>query len=176
MNPQQHQGDFGEAVVRAFCIAAGFNLARYDVDDGIDFVITKRDRKHRRAPCIEVQVKSCSTLVERNGCWPYALDADAFEQLSDEDPVGPPQYLLLVRVPPDSEKFADPTDSGPGFNAPIYWMSLKGMGDGRRNTSSRTISVPRANLLTQEVLIKLFEEAAEDDRRRRYGDGGGGSR
>jgi hypothetical protein len=163
-------------VVQAFCVATGFNIARYATDDGVDFVITMRGRKRRRTPCIEVQIKSSCKLVERDGYFSYPLEAAAFDQLSSDDPVGPEQYLFLVRVPNDPAQYTDPSHAGPGFDAGIYWMSLAGMADGRQNSSSRTISVPSDNLLTQEVLTGLLEKAAESDRSRRRGDLGGGIR
>lgn len=144
--------------VKGICIAAGLNTSRPDRDNGIDLLITKGGTQ--RAPYLAAQIKSCSILRERDGCWQYDLDAKAFDRLSAEPGLGPPEYLFLVKVPPDPSEYLVNTHTETIFRAAVYWLSLEGMGDGRKYASSRRISVPRDNLLTAAVLAELFDKAA----------------
>ncbi|WP_112133733.1 DUF4365 domain-containing protein [Glycomyces dulcitolivorans] len=161
INRNHHQGDFGEIAVEALCIAAGLNLAKFKRDDGTDYMIRRSGAKRRTAPYLDVQVKSCSVLREVGDFWRYDLDARAFEDLSMVDYQGPPAYLFLVRVPKSQSRYTVAAETGLHLRAATYWLSLEGENDGVRRSTTRTVSVPRANLLTADALAELFDRAAK---------------
>ncbi|MEU6250462.1 DUF4365 domain-containing protein [Glycomyces sp. NPDC047010] len=148
-------------MVRAICAAAGFTLAPWEPDNGIDFSIRRLSGRLRRGPVLDVQVKSSRTMKLAGDDWRYELDEQAFQDLSRTDSQGPPAYLFLVRVPKIQHEYMPSGMPGTSFKAKTYWHSLEGMDDGVPHKRSRTISVPCEQVLTVESLIELYNKACQ---------------
>lgn len=157
---EQFQGIGAEVLARAYCLRLGFTASVPDYDrDNVDLVL--RRSQDERVPSIDVQVKSCRTLEERNDCLGHDLKAKAFKFLGASKPVGPPRRLLLVDYTTNLITLPTMHQQGVWFPTPIYWYSLEGTADGIDPSSSRRIWIPRANLLTRVALAQMFEDAYE---------------
>lgn len=111
---------------------------------------------------LDVQVKSCGELRRVDDSWRYPLDERAFQDLSQPRDQGAPAYLFLVKVPKEQAQYlSHPTGDGTVFRAEVYWRSLEGLDDGVPRKTTRTISVPCANLLTAESLNEMFDKAGQ---------------
>ena len=164
LDSSSHQGHHGEAMVHALAAASGLNVASYELDVGIDYVIsTPGPRGTSRSPKIEVQIKSWSTPTGSATHWNYPLKVPAFNHLA-----GPGHdlrhYLVLCTVPNDAANYSAASVVALELRHAAYWLSLEGeMPDDTLNPlSTKTVAVPRSHLLTAETLVALVEGREAD--------------
>jgi hypothetical protein len=160
VDPSNHQGGYGEAFIRVLAAAAGLRLAKPEPDiDGIDFCLWP-DRVGSlggaRSMPINVQVKSDSVAAEAAAHWSYRLEVPHFNALADSETTFP-TYLFLVVVPRDWRDYAAAGPDGLFLSKAAYWHSLLGEEPviGAAKKAKKTVSVPKANLLTVESLRTL---------------------
>ena len=114
-----------------------------------------------------MQVKSWRSPTGTPTDWRYPLDTDAYNQLA-----GPghnvPNFLVLCIVPRDIAHYAQVDPEHLRFHHAAYWHSLRDHlpDDNLRSGSTRTISVPKAQLLTPATLTALVEGRYEEVRAR----------
>lgn len=163
LDPNQHQGYFGESFVRVLASAAGLIVAKADIDvTGDDFTISHKGTIGRtRHPKIDVQVKTWSRrrAVWRDQHWNYALKAQHFNELAGTDfPLY--RYLFLVIVPDDWADYATVGSDSVHLKYAGYWQSLRDLD--RVDVAPDTkvpVRVPDANLLTVDALRALMAPA-----------------
>ncbi|MGQ0773710.1 MAG: DUF4365 domain-containing protein [Pseudonocardiales bacterium] len=162
LDPNQHQGLFGESFVRVLASAAGLIVSRPELDvDGCDFTISHKSVSGvTRHPKIEVQVKSWSRrrAVWQGGHWQYQLRARHFNELAGAD-FALPRFLVLVIVPDDWVDYATVSPDSVHLKYAAYWRSLRD--DDRVNVDPDTkvrVPVPRANLLTVDALRAMMHD------------------
>jgi hypothetical protein len=155
-----HQGGYGEAFIRVLIAAAGLRLAKPEPDlDGIDFCLWP-DRigalRGARSTPISVQVKSYAVPDEPTAHWRYRLEVPHFNALADPETVFP-TYLFLVVVPPDPDDYTAAHPDGLLLSRGAYWHSLQNekLLTGPSKGAKKTVSVPKANLLTVDSLRTL---------------------
>lgn len=161
MDPNNHQGWYGEAFVRVLAAATGLRVAKPEPDlDGIDFCMWP-DRVGRyggaRATPINAQVKSMAVAEENDAAhWGHTLTAAHFNILADEEALAFPTFLFLVIVPKEWQDWASAEPDGLLLRNAAYWHSLAGMDlIDEAVQGSKTVHVPKANLLTVESLRTL---------------------
>lgn len=162
LDPNQHQGLFGESFVRVLASAAGLIVSRAELDvTGDDFTISHKGVLGRvRHPKIELQVKSWSRrrAVWQGGHWQYQLRARHFNELAGAD-FALPRFLVLVIVPDDWTDYATVSPDSVHLKYAAYWRSLR---DDKRVTvdpdTKVPVHVPRANLLTVDALRAMMHD------------------
>lgn len=95
-----YTGNMGEHCVMAELLARGFNVARADVDDGIDIIAFKPDNPLR---LFRLQVKSSHPVAggtAHTQKFLFTLQRSAYEKNSSQD-----YYLMLVMRDPKQSKF-----------------------------------------------------------------------
>ena len=154
-----HQGHHGEAFVHLLAAAAGLNVARYDLDVGVDWILaTPGPRGTQRSPKIEVQVKSWSTPTGSAAVWNFPLSCRAYNHLA-----GPghevPHFLFVCVVPTDAALYADADHEQMLVRKAAYWHSLANeTPDPTLNPeSTKTVHIPKCNLLTPATVTALVE-------------------
>lgn len=164
LDPNQHQGLFGESFVRVLASAAGLIVARAELDvTGDDFTISHKgllgDTRH---PKIDVQVKSWSRrrAVWKEGHWRYTMKAKHFNELAGTG-FALPRFLVLVIVPDDCADYATTRHDVVELKHAAYWLSLQDRQpvDGAPDRKI-PVDVPGTNRLTVDALRALLTPGA----------------
>ncbi|HWE91873.1 MAG TPA: DUF4365 domain-containing protein [Pseudonocardiaceae bacterium] len=164
LDPNQHQGLFGEAFIRVLAAAAGLTVARTDPDvTGDDFTLGyKGPLLGIRHPKFEVQVKSWrhSNAKRDDEFWRYRMERKHFNELAGDDFMLP-RFLFLVIVP---DHWPEYTTSDPGsllVRHCAYWVSLVDRQRVDEDLPGRVpVSVPVRNVLATDTLLSLIADAA----------------
>ena len=156
-----HQGLHGEAFVYALACAAGLCSAKPFPDfDGVDWQIGHPGpRGTRRSPKIEVQVKTWSNPVEKDGHWQYRLRAPHYNSLAGSN-LQVPRFLALVIVPQRRADYARCDAESMRLSRAGYWLSLadrEEIPEGDDPTRTVAVAVPKRQLLTVETLSALVD-------------------
>lgn len=158
LNRLQHQGLYGETFIRALASAAGLIVARADLDvTGEDFTISAKGVvAGKRHPKIDVQIKSWSNPKGTAADWSYPMRVEHFNELAGTD-YSLPRFLVVVIVPKQHHEYAVAGPDRLVLNHAAYWVGLQDQD--RLDPAERTmitVRVPRANLLTTNVLRSLM--------------------
>ncbi|MEU6771722.1 DUF4365 domain-containing protein [Streptomyces sp. NPDC046759] len=162
-----HRGAFGEEFIRMLATAANLDVTRKERDRvGVDWQLGYAGRRGtRRFPAIEAQVKCTSSPDVHGDHIRYPLKVKNYNLLA-----GPgfemPRFLFLVLAPADPFTWSHATEDHLLLSHAAYWMCLHDQEplpmDNRSSTATRTVYVPRANLLTVDSLHDLFAEEYRD--------------
>lgn len=166
LDPNSHQGAFGEAFVQTLGVAAGLTVAKSQPDvTGDDFTFGYPGSLGGvYFPKIDVQVKSWSRPAEKRGKWSYRMTVDHFNNLAGTNYLLP-RFLVLVVVPPDARDYAHVEQQGLLLRYAAYWVSLREHERVDASTAATVaVSVPKANLLTVEALLMLLGGPLPDAR------------
>ncbi|MGW4678376.1 DUF4365 domain-containing protein [Micromonospora taraxaci] len=161
LNSEVWQGQYGEAFVRGLACAAGLTTSTKSLDvDGTDIQISIPGRRGSfRYPAIEAQVKSWSTPNSDGDHFRYPLSLHNYTDLVGTVGIDLPlpRYLFLVIVPPEKDGYTLASHDCLHFHHAAYWVSLMDETPASELTvkSSKTVYVPRDNLLTVETLVNL---------------------
>lgn len=159
LDPNRHQGKFGEDYVRVLASAAGLIVMKEDIDaTGVDLGF-RAHSEHARArfPTIEAQVKTCSTPEIRSGILVFReLSETQFNMLAGSD-FTVPRFLFVICVPRDHQSYAVLSSEGVMLQRLGYFISLETETpienpDRRRR---RTVRLPLGNVLTTSSLHRL---------------------
>ena len=93
----------------------------------------------------------------------YDLNARAYNNIAERAPEETTLILILLCLPSESEKWHEATADNTTLRNCCYWWV--GGGELTENSDSKTIRIPRSNLLTPPVLLDLLEQ----ERQRRRG-------
>jgi len=156
------QGHYGEAFVRSLACAAGLVTSKKDLDmDGVDIQLGHPGLlKSIRHPTLDAQVKSWSTPIGDEEYFRYPLEMHNYQNLVGtvgiDFPI--PRYLFLVIVPPRKSDYTSASDDCLRLHHAAYWVSLMSETPASElsNTSTKTVYVPRKNLLTADTLVDLL--------------------
>ncbi|MFD5817977.1 DUF4365 domain-containing protein [Streptomyces sp. NPDC127038] len=155
-----HRGVYGEEFIRMLATAANLDVTRKERDRvGVDWQLGYAGRKGtRRFPAIEAQVKCTSSPDIHGEHIHYPLKAKNYNLLAGPD-YDLPRFLFLVLAPADAFTWAHATRDRLLLAHAAYWMCLhdQDLLENER-TGTRTVHVPRANLLTVDSLHDLFAE------------------
>lgn len=160
LNSEVWQGHFAEGLVWALACAAGLNPGKRTLDvDGIDIQIGFPGRAGtRRYPQIEAQVKSCSNPGYVGECFSYPIPIKNYNDLIGTvgDDLAVPRYLFLVHTPVSKDDYVTSTPDSSIFRNAIYWANLMNENPIDPDLqASKSVHVPKANLLTIESLLGL---------------------
>lgn len=116
------------------------------------------------SPSIDAQVKCTVTNVTKNTSIKYPLLINNYRMLISKSVT--PQILIIVTVPTQLASCINVFDLQKEtlVKSCAYWISLKGRQD-TKNDKTITIEIPRENILTPDILIKLIENEADEKNR-----------
>jgi hypothetical protein len=149
---------FGLAYVQAVASAAGCQLdvPNYDFDS-IDLTLTmKTSIGPWRSPKLDAQLKTTYQDVLRDEHVAYPLPIKNYNELRQTD-YAVPRILIVVVVPDDIEGWISQCESELILKRCGYWVGLAGE-PAVDNTTSKTVEVPRKNILDVDALKSLFEQ------------------
>lgn len=160
-----HRGDFGETFIRMLAAAANLDAARRERDRvGVDWQLGHPGRAGtRRFPVIEAQVKCTSSPDIHEEHIRYPLKVKNYNWLAGRD-YDIPRFLFVVLAPADPFEWSDATQDRLLVRHAAFWICLHShdLLEDRPSTGTRTVHVPRANLLTVGSLQDLFAEEYRD--------------
>ncbi|MFS4091469.1 DUF4365 domain-containing protein [Streptomyces sp. AF1A] len=159
-----HRGAFGEEFIRMLATAANLDVTRKERDRvGVDWQLGYAGRRGtRRYPAIEAQVKCTSSPDIHDDHIRYPLKVKNYNQLAGND-YEMPRFLFLVLAPADPHAWSHATEERLRLSHAAYWLCLHdqkpiALDDNKSGSGTRTVYVPRANLLTADSLHDLFAE------------------
>ena len=141
-------GSFGERWFSTICDVAACPTAKpYPDVVGTDFFV--HDHHHET---IRVQVKTTehATTIADGYSWP--LEVAAYNRLREGNT---PSYLALVVLNDLHPQWTRHYQQATVVGGAVFWAPLTGL-PATTNTSSVSVSLPYANLLTPEGLLGLF--------------------
>lgn len=161
LDPNQHQGKFGEDYVRVLASAAGLVVTKEDIDaDGIDLGFKSVGSHARRySPTIEAQIKTWSAPSGSAGYLTYrGLDEWQFNRLAGPE-FSIRRYLFVICVPVERHLYASSLTDGVMLRHLGYYVSLASeqpIAEPNRSRK-RAVRIPVANVLTAATLRWLTE-------------------
>jgi hypothetical protein len=161
LDPIQHQGLYGESFVRVLANAAGLSATKPEPDTGEDWTIAAPGpRGTIKDPKIVTQVKSWSNerQTASGDSWSYPLPVRAYNNFAGSG-FQLRRYIFLCVVPNDPSQYATSTIEELVLYRSAFWFHLRDHepDESLPPLSTKTIHVPKRNLLTMETLAALVE-------------------
>lgn len=152
---------YQEGLVRAIAAASGVVVAKPDVDEGIDLILTHRSDVHTALDKarLEVQLKATATAPSGTG-FNVQIAQDRYDMLRTANPAVP-KILIVMSVPPSQDDWIHLTDKRARVRHSAYWVNL----DGAPATTAKkpTVTAP---------LLQRFDDRALCEMMVRIGGGG----
>lgn len=162
-----------EELSRAFITAAGgragliVNLKGRSQDYKVDGSLHEVDffngiRGETGFP-LDFQMKASTAWTSRNGLIIYKLDAPTYDYLAGraEAKGATPIILILMCLPKNESTWTCFKEHRVQLKRCCYWTRITGSAKG--NKSSVTIRIPKANLITPDVLRDLIEKVKKGE-------------
>lgn len=158
---QNIESELSYAYLHAVASRCGFICectGRHTDEAGVDAVLRV---KGRLAPdsvflqfAVDVQLKATKTSpIENNAVYSHSLKIKNYNDLRSVN-TGAPQLLVVFFLPENQEEWLEHAESGMTTRRCAYWQSLRGAKE--VNSDSRTVYIPRANLLSTTSLRNLM--------------------
>lgn len=143
---------FNTAYIGAIASAAGYTLAKPEVDDDSVDIIFKSRGIHgsRRGPSLDAQLKATSNLETKGSDFIYYLSAKNYNDLRDVDIITP-RILIVMQLPPNCDEWISCNDDYIEMKKRAYWVSLLGKPSIGSKKSTR-IRIPKSNIFNVEAL------------------------
>ncbi len=144
-------------------VAFSADIKDYGVDGTFRII---RQRGNHRIPSgipLDYQAKATVDWKFDGDHVVYDLNARAYNNIAERAPEETTLILILLCLPSESEKWHEATADNTTLRNCCYWWV--GGGELTENSNSKTIRIPRSNLLTPPVLLDLLEQ----ERQRRRG-------
>jgi hypothetical protein len=159
LEPNRHQGYFGEALVASIAAAAGLDVFFPRLGDKADLqVYTPGPKGTSSSRQICIQVKSWSNPKGSELCYNYPLEVSAYNHLAGGDH-DVRHYLALCIVRSGTDDYADAQGSRLHLKHAAYWLSLRNeTPDNTLNQeSTKTVYVPKNHLITPVTMRALVD-------------------
>lgn len=163
MELNNHQGWYAETFVAAIAAAAGFQVAIPYPDIGKDLILGRDHEAPELDVQIALQVKSrrMSELKTAETGFKISLPIEQYKRLRGRRQV--PCYLVMVVVPPNPREYVRVGELALTLYHSAYWVSLEHHPlPIQQGQKSVTVTVPRDNLLTVDILHHFFDRACEE--------------
>jgi hypothetical protein len=161
---QHRQEQLSRAYMHAVAAHAGLIFESTTVDYGVDGTlrgVTERNgRRLVGGHSIDVQLKATTDWICRGDNIVYELEAKTYNDLVDRfnEPRGTPMVLVVLCLPKDEKAWLGVSHDQLILRHCCYWCRLGG--SRTDNTASKTIEVPRANILDPAAVSQLLDRVA----------------
>jgi hypothetical protein len=161
LSMQNIESELSYAYLHAIASRAGIiceYAGRHSDAAGVDAVLRV---KGRLAPdstltqfTVDVQLKATKRVpVEQAARYSHSLEVKNYNELRSTD-AGAPQLLVVLFLPDDAETWLTHGEEGLVSRRCAYWLSLHGAPGTEQD--SKTVYVPRANMLSVNRLLELM--------------------
>lgn len=146
--------------VRAIAAKAGYTVARFEWDYGIDYVVKPVRKVGKRCwplgPSLHIQIKSSQNFRKlQNGNILYNLDVDTYNLLIRED-TGEVYILVLYLMPKDEKEWLSVCDESTKLKHCGYWKYLGGMGESDHKETVQ-IEISSDNIFNEASLNSIID-------------------
>ncbi|WP_426171643.1 DUF4365 domain-containing protein [Microbacterium sp. DWRC1-3] len=152
---------YQEGLVRAIAAASGVVVAKPDIDEGIDLILTHRSNVHTvdEVARLEVQLKATITAPGSKGL-SVQIAQERYDMLRSANPAVS-KILIVMSVPQSQDDWIHLTDKRARVRHSAYWVNL----DGAPSSTAKepTVTAP---------LTQRFDDRALCDMMVRIGNGG----
>ncbi|MFN4806572.1 MAG: DUF4365 domain-containing protein [Akkermansiaceae bacterium] len=151
LNNQKEQ--FSAAYARAVASIVGLNVSTYEVDDdSIDITI---GRAGGMAEKIDIQLKCTAEPLPAEGDLKFPLKIKNYQDLSRQTIM--PRILVVLFVPENCVDWMEISAEKAILRHAAWWLSLANAPP-TDNDTSVTLTIPRTNLFTPNILTDLLNE------------------
>ena len=151
LNNQKEQ--FSAAYAQAVASVVGLKVSKCEVDD--DSIDITFERTGGLAERVDIQLKCTAEPLPAKGDLKFPLKLKNYEDLAR--PTIMPRILVVLFVPEDCENWMEISPERAILKHAAWWLSLEGAAD-TDNGTSVTLTIPRTNLFTPDVLIDLLDK------------------
>jgi hypothetical protein len=110
---------------------------------------------------VDVQLKATKKIpVEQDGKYSYSLKVKNYDELRSTN-TGAPQLLVVLFLPDDAKTWLTHSEDCLVARRCAYWLSLRGAPG--TDQASKTVYIPRANLLSVEGLRTLMSRFSKQE-------------
>jgi hypothetical protein len=110
---------------------------------------------------VEVQLKATKRVrIERDGKYSYSLKVKNYDELRSIHALAP-QLLVVLFLPADVGKWLEHSEDCLVTRRCAYWISLRGAGE--TDQDSKTVYIPRVNLLSVDALRTLMTRFSKQE-------------
>ncbi len=161
----QHTMEFlSYSYVCAVAAKAGVTVAKYNLDYGIDVTLSEVQILPNGKPqpsgwSLHLQLKASTATRVRDDEVIYDMDVDAYNKLAYQN--GPPCFLVLMRLPKDSDIWLSLSEEELLLKSCCYWKHIDGPPSD--NSSSITIGIPRDQQFNPNSIGQLFSLVKTED-------------
>jgi hypothetical protein len=144
-------------------------LKKGDLDYGMDGTfacvkIRQENGKSRRVEDgynLDFQLKASINVDFEEEAVKYNLEVKNYNDLIDEE-IGTPRILILYMLPQDKKKWINVNFDGMLLKGPAWWCILNGE-PASSNLHTKTIRIPRSQLLTIDSLTELMNKVRKGE-------------
>ena len=105
---------------------------------------------------VDVQLKATKqTLTLNDGLYSYSLSRKGYDDLRDAAH-NPPRFLFLMLLPENAKEWLVHSEEGLISKRCVYWLGLRDAPDMDEGRKSRTVYVPKRNVLSPATLMDLL--------------------
>jgi|GEM_PF-5140718 len=155
---------YQESCFRAIAAAAGCNVTRWAIDEGIDLHVTHRAEQHIQADKtarLDLQLKATSTPLSKGGaCAIATMTRRRYNELVIED-VTYPKLVVIMQLPQLQHGWIEAAPEGLLLRN-FYWVNLAGLPT--TIAKVKTIKAPTTNRLDDVTLCAMMEKIGKGGR------------
>ncbi|MGW0516007.1 DUF4365 domain-containing protein [Crossiella sp. NPDC003009] len=157
------QEQFSLGAMRMIAAAAGCSIKTHETDyDGVDLTIAaSAEYETFYGPQVEVQLK-CTTQRDllRDDHLVWCLARKPFRKLTHPKRYIP-ALLAVVLIPKEPTDWLPLSEEGMVSPCRVYWEHAANLGTIEDDMASRTVRLPRSNLLTVDALKGIMKAIGE---------------
>ncbi len=156
-----------EGMSRAYALAVGYKAGMncavgfefdYKVDGSYREVeVLPNNKMSDSGWAIDFQLKATKNITVYEDYITYNLEVDTYNDLIKSDR-GIPRILIVMKLPEDNHEWLQVSEDNTILRDCAWYISLVGL-KVSENSKTKTIKIPRNQLLTPSKLIELMEEA-----------------
>jgi len=156
--------EISRSYLNAVCAIKGISMENQEHDDdGLDVILKKiitLGNGSRFNALMSVQLKSTSSdYSEYPDYYSYPLKKKNYDDLLR--PATVKSFLFLLILPENENDWLAQSIEQLIIRKCMFWIDMEGFPN-RENTSSVTVKIPKANVVTPEALVAILEGIAED--------------
>lgn len=148
--------------MRAVVSTAGYAVSRYEVDEGMDWIIVGEGVQGVNPnPKVDVQLKCTQNIRDFGDKFAYDLNVSNYRRLRTESSI--PSILVVVFVPDNVGDWLDQSEDRLLMRKCGYWLCLQGYAE-TDNDETIAVHIPKSNMFTPSTVQDMLLAVATNGR------------
>ena len=152
MTLSNQKEQFSASYARAVASVVGLNVSKCEVDD--DSIDITLGRRGGLAEKVDIQLKCTAAPLPDDGDLKFPLKIKNYQDLSRQSIM--PRILVVLYVPDECRNWMEISPQRAILKHAAWWLSLENA-PATDNDANVTVTIPRSNLFTPDVLIDLLD-------------------